>query len=244
MAAAFSGKLSVRHRLAKYALNSLMEIFKKPTLATEVLLSTLDRLMLELLSRLVDPRLKRMDDGLSLIKALDVLMLKVLENADRTSSFIVLVNALREKLPVAVNAPSNPPVPATGPGCAGRTKPLVELVLKCTLKIVKAIPLTIDQLNLTLIINALNQFFTASAQFPPATLVDEAQKVVRTILSEFVRMKVCERLPSAHLFFPSFSLPSPLILCHNCLLTAVCCSVVCVCCAVLCLGFGSARIYG
>ncbi len=173
----FTGQLSVRHRLAKYALNTLMEIFKKPGLAAEVHLSTLDKLIIELLGRLVDPRLKRLDDGNSLIKALDVLMLKVLENGDRTSSFIVLLNALRTRVPKACQ-----------PGSV-RTKALVDLVMKCAVKVTKAISLTIEQLNLTLILNAMHQYLVASADFAPAPLCDEALKIVRTILSEFVRLK-------------------------------------------------------
>jgi cytoskeleton-associated protein 5 len=82
-------------RSCKYVLNTLMQTFQNKRLAHAVKESTLDSLITELLLWLLDDNVPRMDDGSQLLKALNVLMLKILDNADRTSSFVVLINLLR-----------------------------------------------------------------------------------------------------------------------------------------------------
>ncbi|KAG5516371.1 hypothetical protein RHGRI_037179 [Rhododendron griersonianum] len=63
--------------------------------------STLNSLVTEilLLLLLLDERVPRMDDGSQLLKALNVLMLKILDNAERTPLFVVLINLLRPWTP-------------------------------------------------------------------------------------------------------------------------------------------------
>ena len=50
--------------------------------------------MAVLLARLLDPEVPRMDEGPQLVKALNVLMLKVLEHCPRTASFRALLGLL------------------------------------------------------------------------------------------------------------------------------------------------------
>lgn len=111
----------------------LLQTFQNKRLAHAVKESTLDSLITEPLLWLLDERVRRMDDGSQLLKALNVLMLKILvkccllnfyslidfvgfidffllnsfsysntntrfhiqDNAERTSSFVVLINLLR-----------------------------------------------------------------------------------------------------------------------------------------------------
>ncbi|URD81254.1 CLASP N terminal [Musa troglodytarum] len=69
--------------------------FQLKKLAHAVKEKTLDNLITELLLWLLDERVPLMDDGSQLLKALNVLMLKILDNAERTSSFVVLINLLK-----------------------------------------------------------------------------------------------------------------------------------------------------
>ncbi|KAL4191803.1 hypothetical protein AMTRI_Chr06g190890 [Amborella trichopoda] len=66
-----------------------------------------------------------MDDGSQLLKALNVLMLKILDNAERTSSFVVLITLLRPL------DPSKWPLLASGDTFAARI--LLSNVLQSTI---------------------------------------------------------------------------------------------------------------
>lgn len=57
---------------------NLQQTFQNKRLAHAVKEGTLDRLITELLLWLLDERVPRMDDGSQLLKALNVLMLKIL----------------------------------------------------------------------------------------------------------------------------------------------------------------------
>nr|CAB3478665.1 unnamed protein product [Digitaria exilis] len=65
-------------RSCKYVLNTLMQTFQIKRLAHAVKEGTLDNLITELLLWLLDERVPLMDDGSQLLKALNVLMLKIL----------------------------------------------------------------------------------------------------------------------------------------------------------------------
>lgn len=65
------------HSLLSYFL-LLLQTFQNKRLAHAVKESTLDSLITELLLWLLDERVPRMDDGSQLLKALNVLMLKIL----------------------------------------------------------------------------------------------------------------------------------------------------------------------
>ncbi|XP_062097423.1 protein MOR1-like isoform X1 [Humulus lupulus] len=108
-----------------------MQTFQNKRLAYAVKESTLDSLITELLLWLLDERVPHMDDGSQLLKALNVLMLKILDNAYRTSSFVVLINLLRPL------DPSRWPSPASNETFAVRNQKFSDLVVKCLIKLTK-----------------------------------------------------------------------------------------------------------
>jgi cytoskeleton-associated protein 5 len=59
---------------------NFLQTFQNKRLAHAVMESTLDSLITELLLWLLDERVPHMDDGSQLLKALNVLMLKILVN--------------------------------------------------------------------------------------------------------------------------------------------------------------------
>ncbi|KAK1352806.1 hypothetical protein POM88_052644 [Heracleum sosnowskyi] len=118
-------------RSCKYVLNTLMQTFQNKRLAHTVKESTLDSLITELLLWLLDERVPRMDDGSQLLKALNVLMLKILDNAERTSSFVVLINLLRPL------DPARWPSPPSNESFAMRNQKFSDLVVKCLIKLTK-----------------------------------------------------------------------------------------------------------
>jgi cytoskeleton-associated protein 5 len=141
---------------------TFLQTFQNKRLAYAVKESTLDSLITELLLWLLDERVPHMDDGSQLLKALNVLMLKILvniclkntsvlqlllficyssfnkrlyvqDNADRTSSFVVLINLLSPL------DPSRWPSPASNESLSVRNQKFSDLVVKCLIKLTKVI---------------------------------------------------------------------------------------------------------
>jgi len=87
---------------------------------------TLRQLLEELLQRLLDDSLPAMDQGASVVRALNVLMLKILENADPNDAFSVLLQLLRSSATLMMEMPADTVRPK-----------LTELVMKCLWKMSK-----------------------------------------------------------------------------------------------------------
>jgi cytoskeleton-associated protein 5 len=78
---------SVRTRLCKHIVNTLVIFFSKCDLAGAVTKETLISLLEELASRLLDERIASLESGPQLSKALNVAMVKVLENCQQNAVF-------------------------------------------------------------------------------------------------------------------------------------------------------------
>ncbi|KAH9795875.1 protein MOR1 [Citrus sinensis] len=163
-------------RSCKYVLNTLMQTFQNKRLAYAVQESTLDSLITELLLWLLDERVPHMDDGSQLLKALNVLMLKILDNADRTSSFVVLINLLRPL------DPSRWPSPASNESFAARNQRFSDLVLQSTIydvdldRILQSIHVYLQELGMEEIRRR-------------AGADDKPLRMVKTVLHELVKLR-------------------------------------------------------
>ncbi|GJS72920.1 hypothetical protein Tco_0705761 [Tanacetum coccineum] len=113
---------------------------------------TLDNLITEILLWLLDERVPRMDDGSQLIKVLNVLMLRILDNAERTSSFVVLISLL---IPLD---PSRWPSPPSNESFATRNRKFSNLVVKCLIKLTKDLQSTIDEVDLDHILQIIHVY--------------------------------------------------------------------------------------
>ncbi|GFH15734.1 uncharacterized protein HaLaN_12022, partial [Haematococcus lacustris] len=69
-------------RACKYALNTLMNIMQAASLAQAMREATVCPMVSVLLCCLIDERLGSLPEGLAMLKALNLLMMKVLENCD------------------------------------------------------------------------------------------------------------------------------------------------------------------
>ncbi|KAG0277377.1 Microtubule-associated protein, microtubule dynamics during spindle orientation [Linnemannia exigua] len=78
-------------RVCKHLVNSLVSIFSNKQLASKVLPDALYNLLHELASRLLDKNLDKVESGQQLAKALNVTMVKVLENSNRNATFSALL---------------------------------------------------------------------------------------------------------------------------------------------------------
>ncbi|KAK4798359.1 hypothetical protein SAY86_030685 [Trapa natans] len=173
-------------RSCKYVLNTLMQTFQNKCLAHAVKEGTLDRLITELLLWLLDERVPRMDDGSQLLKALNVLMLKILDNADRTSSFVVLINLLRPLDPLRW------PSPAVNETYAVRNQKFSDLVVKCLIKLTKVLQSTIYEVDLDRILQSIHIYLQELGMEEirrRAGIDDKPLRMVKTVLHELVKLR-------------------------------------------------------
>ena len=123
-------------RACKYALNALMEAFQVQCVAARVTTRPLTAAVAALLTRLLDERLSSLPDGDALLKALNVLMLRVLDGAAPTASLCALLGLLTVPPPADAGA---------GPDAGPR---FADLVVKCLVKLAKALPAGAGSLDL------------------------------------------------------------------------------------------------
>ncbi|GJS47755.1 hypothetical protein Tco_0597876 [Tanacetum coccineum] len=136
----------------EYVLDTLMQVFEDKWFAHAVKERTLDNLITEILIWLLDERVPRMHDGSQLLKVLNVLMLKILDNAKRTSSFVVLISLL---IPLH---PSRWPSPPSNESFATRNMKFSNLVVKCLIKLTKDLQSTIDEVDLDHILQIIHVY--------------------------------------------------------------------------------------
>ena len=74
-------------RLCKHLINALIQVFASPEFSNHLGKASLSQCVQELLVRLLDPKLTLVDNGASISKALNVLMVRILENSNRNDSF-------------------------------------------------------------------------------------------------------------------------------------------------------------
>lgn len=74
-------------RLCKHLINALIQVFGSPEHASSLGKAALSQCVQELLFRLLDPKLNSVENGSSISKALNVLMVRILENSNRNDSF-------------------------------------------------------------------------------------------------------------------------------------------------------------
>uniref|UniRef100_A0A804NBS7 Protein MOR1 n=1 Tax=Zea mays TaxID=4577 RepID=A0A804NBS7_MAIZE len=170
-------------RSCKYVLNTLMQIKR---LAHAVKEGTLDNLITELLLWLLDERVPLMDDGSQLLKALNVLMLKILDNAERTSSFVVLINLLRPL------DPSRWPSPTPMESLAVKNQKFSDLVVKCLIKLTKVLQSTIYEVDLDRILQSIHIYLQELGMEEirrRAGADDKPLRMVKTVLHELVKLR-------------------------------------------------------
>jgi len=165
-------------RLCKYALNTLMEFWQNVQFATLVSYDTLKSLMSSLLRILLDQELRTMANGDKVTRALNILTLKILENAQRTNAFGSLLELLTDY---------------DGRG----TDPFPGLCVKCLLKLTKVVPQTIQELNLRELISKIHNFFVVHPPYDFEDSKDMRLLSVKRLFSQLLELKGKEILSLA-----------------------------------------------
>ncbi|CAM6101171.1 unnamed protein product [Calypogeia fissa] len=198
-------------RACKYVLNTLMQTFQVKRLACEIRVNTLHALITELLLWLLDDRVPLLDDGSQLLKALNVLMLKILENANRTSAFVVLIDLLHPSFGIPQLGSSR--APADGVLSSQRFS---DLVVKCLIKLTKVLGSTITEVDLDRLLQSIHECFQQLGLEEirkRAGADDKPLRMVKTVLHELVKLR--GTAIKGHLsMVPIDSEPPPIILAY------------------------------
>ncbi|URD81256.1 CLASP N terminal [Musa troglodytarum] len=160
--------------------------FQLKKLAHAVKEKTLDNLITELLLWLLDERVPLMDDGSQLLKALNVLMLKILDNAERTSSFVVLINLLKPL------DSSRWPSPVSSEALITRNQKFSDLVVKCLIKLTKVLQSTIYEVDLDRVLQSIHVYLQELGMEEirrRAGADDKPLRMVKTVLHELVKLR-------------------------------------------------------
>jgi len=129
-----------------------------------------------LMEGMADPKISSIEEGQYLFRALNLLVVCLLENSDKTASFTVLLQLLRLTAPWDIHRPSNPK--------------FTELVMKSLLKLTKGLHDDIENINLDLVLGDIHSFLEAH---PPSKWKtasnDMPLRAIKTLLGEIVSLK-------------------------------------------------------
>ncbi|KAG7153303.1 Cytoskeleton-associated protein 5-like [Homarus americanus] len=123
--------------------NCLMMIFNNKQLGTKATRDVLRDVVHVLIHILLDPRLTQLEDGPQIIRAINVLVVRIVEKAQFTHVFSALLKLLHESV-------------SSGGGCK-----FTELVMKCNWKVIRILPSRTNDLDLDQILFDVHNFLVA-----------------------------------------------------------------------------------
>jgi cytoskeleton-associated protein 5 len=151
ISALFDESSAVPVRVFKHTLHVLVQMFMRKWLASAVSEAALQALLQELLIRLLDAKLVLIDSDHTLHKALNQLVLKVLEFGNYNRTFTVLLRFLHTDCSVPLSAEL-------------RLK-FTESILRCMLKMTKGLEAVLPEVDLDVLMRDVHLFLMAH---PPA----------------------------------------------------------------------------
>lgn len=173
----------MKSRLCRYVTNALVLITSNSNLCCELNDDVLELLVSETLSALVSERIRSFEDQEQLEKALNILIVKVLEGVPQNKSYCALLTILREAFRV-------PPV---------ETNKFPELVMKCLWKLTKQLSINLQvegRINVPELLADVHSFLTV---LPPIewkmrsnenlAFQDLPLRTVKTVLHEIVQQE-------------------------------------------------------
>jgi len=185
------------HRRCKYTVSLLMRVWSLPLLARSVAADTLREFVAAMLLTLIDSRVLEIQEGGNLMKALNVLMLKTLENCERTAAFTALLLLTRDA-PVEVRH---------RPDASGR---FFDLAVKCLIKISKALSDDLQEIECATVLLAVDDFFRQLGLAEirlRSSRDDKPLRMVKTLLHELCKKKGMRILDDMHAISESEPLP-------------------------------------
>jgi cytoskeleton-associated protein 5 len=174
-------------RLCKHLINVLVLIFSNVELSKIIVKDSLYPLFEEVLKGMLDHNLTKSEAGSQLVRALNILMVRILDNSNRNISFSALLLLLEKSSAILISMSNESNEKVT------LQAKFTELVMKCLWKMTKAIHkmLETQTLEVNQLLLDINNLFIAtppsewkkraSENFPVG---DMPLRTIKTILSE------------------------------------------------------------
>ncbi|XP_046394021.1 protein mini spindles [Ischnura elegans] len=151
----------------------LMSLFSHQSLACKVSRDVLRDLIWNLISVLHDGRIEMLNDGVNFCRAINVLVVRIIERSDHTSLTCALIRSLHD----SVESPGMPPK-------------FLELIQKCLWKVAKLLPDWEDDMCLDIVLYDIHKFLMA---FPKKMWKDRQSdlpfRTVRTVVHHLYKVK-------------------------------------------------------
>lgn len=164
-------------RGCKFALNVMLQGMSVEEIAGGLPQGTLRRAISLLLCRLVDERgLLMFEEGTTLVRAVNVLIAKMLDSANRNYSFAALLQILREQ---------PPGLPETA------VPKFNDLVVKCLIKLTKGLQSNMDGVDMSALLLNIHDFFMflgVDEIRRRSSQDDKPLRMVKTVLHELCKM--------------------------------------------------------
>lgn len=175
----------------KYLLNTLMKAFSLPSMARAVPEPSLRDLLAALLRALLDARLASLSDGVIVLQALNMLVITVLEAVDHTDSLCALLALLQQHRGAGAQKQRHAGAGAEGAADAD-TAAFADLVVRCLVKLTKALPATVGDLDLPCVLLSVHGYLMAFSVDELRSLAAQHSRplrMVKTLLHELVVLK-------------------------------------------------------
>ncbi|XP_066968382.1 cytoskeleton-associated protein 5 isoform X2 [Macrobrachium rosenbergii] len=152
--------------------NCVMMIFNNKSLGTRATRDVLKDVVHVLINILLDPRLAQLEDGPQIMRAINVLVVRIVEKAQFTNVFSALLKLLHESV-----------------GSGGNCK-FTELVMKCNWKVIRILPSRTSDLDLDQILLDVHNFLMAYplsswADRPSDTPLRTIKTVIHTLCKTY-----------------------------------------------------------
>eukprot|EP00271_Cylindrocystis_brebissonii_P015093 TRINITY_DN3706_c0_g1_i4.p1 TRINITY_DN3706_c0_g1~~TRINITY_DN3706_c0_g1_i4.p1 ORF type:complete len:790 (-),score=164.60 TRINITY_DN3706_c0_g1_i4:616-2985(-) len=177
-------------RPCKYVLNTLMQIFQIHAIGHTVGGKRLKPLVAELLLWLLDERVpSATEDGPNLLKALNVLMLKIMDNALLTPALLALIGLLQ---PIDPQHATNPSPSLSADAFQGqRGERFSELVIRCLIKLTKSLSPRLEEVDLDRLLQGIHEYLQMLGLDEirrRAGADDKPLRMVKTVLHELCKL--------------------------------------------------------
>lgn len=171
------GSMEALEASQEHVESALLQIFRfeNKQLSRAVTEATFELLITKLLLGILDERLSHTWSGMQPQGSLNFLLLKILDNVDRTSSFVVLISLLR---------------PSKQPSLAGNRK-FHKLVIQCLMRYTSVIKSIIHSVDLDSVLLSIHEYLQELAMHRlrrRAAIGNSPRQMILTFLQELVKL--------------------------------------------------------